>query len=52
MLTTNISKIQESTQIIIQLSKNSQQNSAETVTNGHDKDIPKEWYISPEESKK
>ena len=29
--------------------KNSQQNNSETVTNEHDKEIPKERYISPEE---
>ena len=27
----------------------SQQNNSETVTNEHDKEIPKERYISPEE---
>ena len=31
------------------LSKNSQQNNSETVTNEHDKEIPKEKYLSPEE---
>ena len=31
------------------VSKNSQQNNSETVTNEHDKEIPKERYISPEE---
>ena len=30
-------------------SKISQQNNSETVTNEHDKEIPKEKYISPEE---
>ena len=31
------------------LSKNSQQNNSETVTNEHDKEIPKEKHVSPEE---
>ena len=31
------------------MSKNSQQNISETVTNEHDKEIPKEIYVSPEE---
>ena len=31
------------------VSKNSPQNNSETVTNEHDKEIPKERYISPEE---
>ena len=30
------------------VSENSQQNNLETVTNKHDKEIPKERYISPE----
>ena len=34
---------------ITKVSKNSQQNNSETVTNEHDKEIPKEKYISPEE---
>ena len=34
---------------ITKLSKNSQQNNSETVTNEHDKEIPKEKYVSPEE---
>ena len=34
---------------IIKASKNSQQNISETVTNEHDKEIPKERYVSPEE---
>ena len=34
---------------ITEVSKTSQQNKSETVTNGHDKRIPKERYISPEE---
>ena len=34
---------------ITKVSKNSQQNNSETVTNKHDKEIPKERYISPEE---
>ena len=35
---------------ITKVSKNSQQNNSETVTNEHDKEIPKEKYISPVES--
>ena len=31
------------------VSKHSQQNTSETVTNEHDKKIPKERYLSPEE---
>ena len=34
---------------IIKVSKNSQQNNSQTVTNVNDKEIPKERYISPEE---
>ena len=34
------------------VSKNSQQNNSETVINEHDKEIPKERYISPEERQK
>ena len=34
---------------ITKVSKNSQQNTAETFTNEHDKEISKERYISPEE---
>ena len=33
-------------------SKNSQQNNSEPVTNDHDKEIPKERYLSPEERQK
>ena len=33
----------------LQVSKNSQQNNSETVTNEHDKEIPKERYIPPVE---
>ena len=33
-------------------SKTSQQNNSETVTNEHDNEIPKERYISPEETQK
>ena len=33
----------------MKVSKNLQQNNSETVTNEHDKEIPKERYISPEE---
>ena len=32
--------------------KKSQQNNSETVTNEHDKEIPKERYISPGERQK
>ena len=32
---------------ITKVSKNSQQNHSETVTNEHNKEIPKERYISP-----
>ena len=35
---------------ITKLSKNSQQNNSETVTNEHDKEIPKERYVSLEET--
>ena len=34
---------------ITNVSKNSQQNISEIVTNEHDKEIPKERYVSPEE---
>ena len=34
---------------ITKVSKTSPQNNSETVTNEHDKEIPKERYISPEE---
>ena len=34
------------------VSKNSQQNNSETVTNEHDKEIPKERYISPKQRQK
>ena len=34
---------------ITKVSKNWQQNNSETVTNEHDKEIPKERYISQEE---
>ena len=37
---------------IMVVSKNSQQNNSETVTNEHDKEIPKERYISPGERQK
>ena len=36
---------------ITEISKNSQQNISDTVTNYHDKEIPKERYISLEEKK-
>ena len=34
---------------MLKVSKYSQQNNSETVTNENDKGIPKERYISPEE---
>ena len=34
---------------VTKVSKNSQQNNSETVTNQHVKEIPKKRYISPEE---
>ena len=34
------------------VSKNSQQNNSETVTNKNDREIPKENYISPEDRQK
>ena len=37
---------------IAKVSKNSQQNNSETVTNEHEKEIPKERYISPEQRQK
>ena len=37
---------------ITKVSKNSQQSNLETVTNEHDKEIPKERYISPEHRQK
>ena len=37
---------------ITRVSKNSQQNNSETVTNEHDKDIPKEVYRALEKDKK
>ena len=37
---------------ITKVSKNSQQNSSEIVTNEHGKEIPKERYTSPEERQK
>ena len=36
---------------ITKVSKSSQQNHSETVTNEHDKEIPKERYISAEEGR-
>ena len=36
---------------IAKVSKNSQQNNSETVTNEYDKDIPKKIYISPKKDK-
>ena len=37
---------------ITKISKNSQQSNSETNTNKHDKEIPKERYISPKERQK
>ena len=37
---------------IVKVSKNSQQNNSETVTNENDKKIPKQRYISPEKRQK
>ena len=37
---------------ITKVSKNSHQNTSETVTNEHNKEIPKERYISSEERQK
>ena len=34
---------------IAKASKNPRQNNSETVTNDHDKEMPKEKYVSPEE---
>ena len=34
---------------ITNVPKNSQQNNSEVVTNKHDKEIPKDKYVSPEE---
>ena len=34
------------------ISKNIQQNNSETVTNEHDKEIPEERFIPPEERQK
>ena len=39
-------------QKITKVSKNSQQNNSEIVTNGNDKEIPKERFISPEKRQK
>ena len=36
---------------ITKLSKNSPQNNSETVTNEHDKEIPKEKYVFPDEKR-
>ena len=43
---------QKTANIITKVSKNSQQNNSETVTNENDKEIPKEIYILPEERQK
>ena len=37
---------------ITKISRSSSQNNSETITNKHDKEIPKERYISPEERQK
>ena len=37
---------------ITKVSRTSLQNNSETITNEHDKEIPKERYISPEERHK
>ena len=37
---------------ITKVSKNSQQNNSKTVTNEHDKEIPKERYISGRKTEK
>ena len=37
---------------ITKVPRSSLQNNSETITNKHDKEIPKERYISPEERKK
>ena len=37
---------------ITKVSKNTQQNNSETVTNEHNKEIPKERYTSPDEWQK
>ena len=37
---------------IVKVSKNSQLNNSETVTNENDKKIPKQRYISPEKRQK
>ena len=37
---------------ITKVSKTLQQNNSQTITNEHDKEIPKERYISPEEKQK
>ena len=37
---------------ITKVSKNSQKNNSETVTNEHDKEIPRKRYISPRERQK
>ena len=37
---------------VTNVSRRSLQNNSETITNEHDKEIPKERYISPEERHK
>ena len=36
----------------MRVSRGSPQNNSQTITNEHDKEIPKERYISPEERQK
>ena len=38
--------------IELHISKNSRQNNSETVKNEHDREVPNERYISPEERQK
>ena len=42
----------ESGNTIAKVSRNSQQNTTETVTNEHDEEIPKERYLSSKERQK
>ena len=44
--------INKITNKITKVSKNSQQNNSDTVTDKHDKEIPKERYTSPEKTQK
>ena len=45
-------KTQKKQLMSTKVSKNSQQNNSETVTNKNDKEIPKQRYIFPEKDKK